>query len=487
MAGVPNSKGCDACRRQKKKCDQAQPTCSRCARLKTTCVGSGVKRFVFKSENQQAAKKASQAVVITRTNPTPAPVLSNEKTLISGKLVHILNLDDPAYDISTFGLFVVDLPRYVGSSKSLDAAINAFVAGFGTLKNKTMSKIFALDRYVYAIKMLRETMTDPVLANTKDNMCSIYLIAICQVSLHRPEGESIIDLSKEWLGHASGYTKHYEMLGHLIQNSIQKPSFDPSDLPFMQTILGAVILESFNNPNIQLGPWYWQAMSLFSGGVRPLKSGDGMSFVSLDLASMAELSWYLHEPDKYIYQIRSTYAVLRAEQPRLIQIANISVAKARETSSTSQQRRLGMRFHSAIAAMLTMGIVLNRIMRVYDDDPVLMKEAQRYVDEIIDLGIEASSNRPIAAASIATPLTMVLAAMEDYRYSEVEVLLLEYQTDFAGLHYFDDVERIRRQFENIDKSYQKKRGLLTPNEQGAEERVTTIESDIDVGPGCTIL
>ncbi|CEI63698.1 hypothetical protein FVEN_g6819 [Fusarium venenatum] len=471
MAGVPNSRGCDACRRQKKKCDQAQPICSRCARLKTACVGSGVKRFVFKSENQQAAKKVSQAVVITRTNPTPAPVLSNEKTLISGKLVHILNLDDPAYDISTFGLFVVDLPRYVGSSKSLDAAISAFVAGFGTLKNKTMSKIFALDRYVYAIKMLRETMNDPVLANTKDSMCSIYLIAICQ----------------EWLGHASGYTKHYEMLGHLIQNSIQKPSFDPSDLPFMQTILGAVILESFNNPNIQLGPWYWQAMSLFSGGVRPLKSGDGMSFTSLDLATMAELSWYLREPDKYLYQIRSTYAVLRAEQPRLIQIANISVSKARETCSTSQQRRLGMRFHSAIAAMLTMGIVLNRIIRVYDGDPTLMKEAQRYVDEIIDLGIEASSNRPIAAASIATPLTIALAAVEDYRYAEVEVLLLEYQTDFAGLHYFDDVERIRRQFENIDKSYQKKRGLLTPNEQGVEESLITKETEMDIGPGCTIL
>jgi hypothetical protein len=282
MAGVPTARGCDACRRQKKRCDQAKPKCSRCARLKTTCVGSGVKRFVFKSENQQAAKNVSQTVVARKNNPAPAPVLSNEKTLMSGNLVHILNLDDPAYDISTFGLFVVDLPRHVGSSKSLDAAIGAFVAGFGTLQNKTMSKVFALDRYVCAIKTLRETMNDPVLANTKDNMCSIYLIAICQ----------------EWLGHCSGYTKHYEMLGHLIQNSVQKHSFDPSDLSFMQTILGAVVLESFNNQNIQLGPWYWQAMSLFSGGVRPLKSGDGMSFASLDLATIGEMSWFLREPEK---------------------------------------------------------------------------------------------------------------------------------------------------------------------------------------------
>jgi hypothetical protein len=200
-----------------------------------------VKRFVFKSENQQAAKNVSQTVVARKNNPAPAPVLSNEKTLMSGNLVHILNLDDPAYDISTFGLFVVDLPRHVGSSKSLDAAIGAFVAGFGTLQNKTMSKVFALDRYVYAIKTLRETMNNPVLANTKDNMCSIYLIAICQVSIYHVSGEFIINLLQEWLGHCSGYTKHYEMLGHLIQNSVQKHSFDPSDLSFMQTILGAVV------------------------------------------------------------------------------------------------------------------------------------------------------------------------------------------------------------------------------------------------------
>ncbi|UZP32320.1 hypothetical protein NXS19_000136 [Fusarium pseudograminearum] len=156
MAGVPSARGCDACRRQKKKCDQAKPACSRCARLKVPCSGSGVKRFVFKSENLQAAKKSSKTVAVTRRNPAPASVPSNEKTLISGNLVHILNLDDPAFDISTFGCFVVDLPRHVGSSKSLDAAISAFIAGFGTLQNRTLSKVDALGQYVFALKTLRE-------------------------------------------------------------------------------------------------------------------------------------------------------------------------------------------------------------------------------------------------------------------------------------------------------------------------------------------
>jgi hypothetical protein len=64
---------------------------------------------------------------------------------------------------------------------------------------------------------------------------------------------------------------------------------------------------------------------------------------------------------------------------------------------------------------------------------------------------------------------------------------LEYQTDFVGLHYFDDVERIRRQFENLDKSNQKARDLVSSSQQATEESSTTIETQIVTGPGCTIL
>lgn len=48
MPGVPSSLACDACRKQKKKCDQRKPKCSRCARLQITCAGNGVRRYKFK-------------------------------------------------------------------------------------------------------------------------------------------------------------------------------------------------------------------------------------------------------------------------------------------------------------------------------------------------------------------------------------------------------------------------------------------------------
>jgi hypothetical protein len=138
---------------------------------------------MFKSENSQAAGIRSKALVAANSNPAPSAGPGNDKTLIAGSLVHIIELKDPAYDIATYGWFVQDLPRRIGSSKPLDAAIAAFVAGFSTLQDKTKSKVDALDRYVFALKTLRKSMQSPARGNSADNMCSIYLIAICQVSL----------------------------------------------------------------------------------------------------------------------------------------------------------------------------------------------------------------------------------------------------------------------------------------------------------------
>ncbi|KAH7150735.1 hypothetical protein DER46DRAFT_689315 [Fusarium sp. MPI-SDFR-AT-0072] len=384
MAGVPTGRCCDACRKQKKKCDQAKPACVRCIRLKVPCIGSGVRRFMFKSENLQAAGRRAKALVAANSNPAPSAGLSNKKTLIAGSLIHIIELRDPAYDISTYGWFIQDLPRRVCSRRPLSAAITAF-----------KSKFDALDRYVFALKTLRESVQNPARANSMDNMCSICLIAI--------------------------------LLGHLLQSALQESRFDASDRPFMQTILTVVVIESFVSPNVELVPWFWQAFSVLSNAARPLKSGDGTSFASLDIETIGEMSC-------------CTYSLIQMEQRRVIQ-------------AVKDARRVAIRFHTTDAVMLTIACVLNRILRSFHDNPALIEDAKRDVNKNIQ-------NRPIAAASTAIPLIVALASVEDYRHDEVETLLQEYQTDFLGLHYFDDVKMAKRGFKNIDRSNRKKLQFL---------------------------
>lgn len=247
------------------------------------------------------------------------------------------------------------------------------------------------------------------------------------------------------------------------------------------------VLESFTNPNIQLGPWFWQALSVLGDAARPLKSGDGTSSASLNIGTMGEMSCFIRDPDRYLYQIQCTYALIQTEHPRLIRAAEEAVAKAKASRSTFLERRMGIRFHTAIAAVLTMAAILNRILRSYDGDPVLVADAKRYVDESIVLGRAASYNRPIAASAVASPLALSLAALGDYRREEVKELLVEYQTDFPGLNYFSDVKMVRRGFDDIDKNNQRKVRLLLSSEEEFDSGSGENDIDTEIGPGCTIL
>jgi len=62
------------------------------------------------------------------------------------------------------------------------------------MRNRTAPKVKALDRYVDALSTLREAISDPKQANSLDNMCAIYLIAICQVGLLEAVIRSCVDM-----------------------------------------------------------------------------------------------------------------------------------------------------------------------------------------------------------------------------------------------------------------------------------------------------
>ncbi|KAF5024066.1 hypothetical protein F66182_3862 [Fusarium sp. NRRL 66182] len=447
MAGVPTGRGCDACRKQKKKCDQAKPACARCARLKIPCTGGGVKRFMFKSENSQAAGSRRPRALVHSSSSSASSWLarspSNERDSMASALVQIIELQDPRYDISTYGWFVKDLPRHIGSSPPLDAAITAFVAGFNTLHNQA-GKVHALGRYVHALTSLRQALQDPKSISAKGFEADDASVGLGAVV------ESRIDSCH----------------GHLLQ-----------------TILAVVVIESFSNPNVVLGPWLWQALSILNTSARPLRGGDGKSFASLDIGAIGEVSYFIREPDKYLYQIRCSYDLVQAEYPILLVAVQTGVTASLEPDSTPEQRRMGIRFQAAHAVMLTLAALLNRVLRSYDNDSSLVVDAERYCDEILTLAKAASYNRPIAASSIASCLTMAWA-MGDYRKEEAEGLLLEYNSDFPGVDYLGDAIMVKAGFDNIDRRRRQSGQLLIG---GIDDSFEAEETMLDTGTTCIIL
>ncbi|SPJ72127.1 uncharacterized protein FTOL_01855 [Fusarium torulosum] len=150
-----------------------------------------------------------------------------------------------------------------------------------------------------------------------------------------------------------------------------------------------------------------------------------------------------------------------------------------------------------------MACILNRILRSFDNDPALLREAEGYVDHIIVLAEEASFNRPIAASAVSSPLAVALAYVEHYRYVEVETLLLEYESDFLGLQYFDSSEMIRKGFEHIDRNTRRNDQSVLQSAEGLPAGFDTdltnfsnlpdmmdnynTDTTLDSGPGCIIL
>ncbi|OQD80874.1 hypothetical protein PENANT_c031G07116 [Penicillium antarcticum] len=87
MPGVPSSRACESCRKQKKKCDEVKPTCSRCTRLKVPCIGNGVKRYKFQeptiSISNQQRYPANSMIVASLIEPSQASLSGEERTYLN--------------------------------------------------------------------------------------------------------------------------------------------------------------------------------------------------------------------------------------------------------------------------------------------------------------------------------------------------------------------------------------------------------------------
>ncbi|XP_044717631.1 fungal zn(2)-Cys(6) binuclear cluster domain-containing protein [Hirsutella rhossiliensis] len=192
MPGVPSYRGCEACRRQKKKCDQARPACSRCARLKIPCIGCGQQRFKFKDETKAlraanappsdfaaAAAAASSPAPGIHGSPPPSRPLSNQTTRTSGAIVSVLQISDPRYDLFAFGPFIKDIPSRLGTHAALDASADALASAFSCVHTRCITPE-SLAKYARALRSVQNSLQSPATAYSEQTLCAIYFIMLCQ-------------------------------------------------------------------------------------------------------------------------------------------------------------------------------------------------------------------------------------------------------------------------------------------------------------------
>lgn len=223
MPGVPSSRGCEACRKRKKRvrfhgqsqhsrlcsrdcaqrrvhadensqCNLAQPSCARCSRLNILCVGSGKQRFKFQPTVTAAG---SEGALVGLTAPAgevsvpgtvvtffsePSRPLYNEVTIACGSFVSTLVVSDPRYDVSNLGGFLEHIPQRLGRNKALDLCARAFTGAMASARSGKV-EVQALTDYGSGMKVLRAHLMNPVTAKTPETLVATYLLSMCQAYL----------------------------------------------------------------------------------------------------------------------------------------------------------------------------------------------------------------------------------------------------------------------------------------------------------------
>lgn len=99
---------------------------------------------------------------------------------LSASFVHSLKINDIRYDLAYYGPFLHELPRRLGSSRALDAAVKTLVTAYPYFHGRGFPpRVFA--NFGSSLRALRECLSDPVEARSSNTLCAVYLIIICQV------------------------------------------------------------------------------------------------------------------------------------------------------------------------------------------------------------------------------------------------------------------------------------------------------------------
>ena len=114
----------------------------------------------------------------------PSCSLSSPLTRLTAAFTERIN---PHVDIRfqllwSFGGYLVDVPRRLGTSEALDAAADALVTAHARFCAGTLDPDAPLlVKHSRALSMLRHDLSDPFKAHTSETLCSVMLLMIYQV------------------------------------------------------------------------------------------------------------------------------------------------------------------------------------------------------------------------------------------------------------------------------------------------------------------
>lgn len=124
--------------------------------------------------------------------------MSTEISLLTNRFAQIIKRNtDLKYNVWwSFGTFLEDVPRRLGTNEALDRAIDVLTTSHADVCNKRMGSVEALTKYSAALRTLRVYLDDPHHAQDSSTLCAVMVLLITQMFIGGSQ--------QMWSGHTEG-------------------------------------------------------------------------------------------------------------------------------------------------------------------------------------------------------------------------------------------------------------------------------------------
>ncbi|KID74570.1 uncharacterized protein G6M90_00g111020 [Metarhizium brunneum] len=437
MPVIGSYRGCDSCRKWKKKCDSTQPgqPCSRCRTRNIACVGVGQQRFKFINQSSSssssssassggaaAAAAHSQKVVsrfVEHATPlatgSPKSPLRNGNDRVADTLVYFLASTHQGYNLKPFRLSVFgELPRRIGYSPALDASLAAFTSLLETRQSPSEQlNPRSLQLYASGLKALETSIANPSSRYRSDTLCAAYILSECHI----------------WQGRNAKLSRgHAEGLVYLINNIACQDLKDLFLRGICYAITANLLQDSVFNPNVKLNPWIQELYDMPEQPLRPLLDIQAMSRLpTCELRVFAMLPDLIRHPSENKEQIHWIYSYILDQYLQV----KVFISANRETSCWNAYD--GIICNERHGLFIAIGITLNALLRAFNPSNILLvSQRSIFCADAIILAERAKQERPLAAHHVPQAIVAAWCVTDDEGTKEtLRQLIEDYRSTFA--------------------------------------------------------
>ncbi|KAI9723213.1 MAG: hypothetical protein M1812_001095 [Candelaria pacifica] len=395
------------------------------------------KRYQFKDESHKFLAADTPAhdintTIETRQRSSAAQLSrnpSNSMTTLASALVYKVdpNIDIRYQLVKNFGPYLIDIPRRLGINPALDAASDALVFAHTSFCSTFLprSEYKLLTKYSYALKVLRNTLNDPVQAQSSETLCAIMVLMIVQVLANPAE---------------SATASHSQGAALILKG---RGFFGPRD-DFEKTLLATLkgpmikVFEAVLCDNIRFTQREWKSFL-----------GDGLEAKNINTDWFRCLSYLpdLMHRCRHAMHCSSTISgsslpELVSEIMTLLDECRINIVALRDRLRTFEDAvppsEITSTVHAQQVALLSLalftGIVLSCVLSSLLEEPLrLRSEISQWSQEIVELAEVAVRYFPLGCMAIIICLYAAwIGARSDDHREKIETWIRRYANAWPG-------------------------------------------------------